>query len=328
MTKDFEDFLDQHGIGLRLTVPHSPEQNGIAERKNRTLVETARCLLLQSNLPSHFLAEAVHTANYFRNRSPSRVLDGQTAFKLWTGKCPSVKNFRTFGMVTLALDKDHKKGKFDARSKECYFLGYSKESKAYRLWSIAENKIIRSRDVKFLERFRTPNKRIVDIFVIETPQIEPPNVKNNVEVGIEVKPIAPTPWVIKRKRGRPRILKTGRRGRPMEEFNQVTSDLETPDSFQEANLVNGTDPMTVSEAMNSPEAEDWKTAIYEEYEAHIANGTWDIVDFPLDKTPIGARFVFKTKLDRDGKIERRKAGLVAKGFSQLEVRAIAGSAVQ
>ena len=65
-------------------------------KKNRTLVETARCLLLHSNLLPHIWAEAVHTANYLRNRSPSRVLDGKIAFKLWTGKCPSVKNFRTF----------------------------------------------------------------------------------------------------------------------------------------------------------------------------------------------------------------------------------------
>ena len=141
LTKEFEDVLDQNGIKRRLTVPHLPEQNGIAERKNRTLIETTSCLLLHSNIPSHLWAEAVKTANFLRNRSPSRALGGQIPFKLWTSKPPSVKHFRTFGMIALALDKDHKKEKFESRSKDCYFLGNSDESKAYRLWSIAECKL-------------------------------------------------------------------------------------------------------------------------------------------------------------------------------------------
>ena len=101
---------------------HTPQQNGIAERKNRTLIETARCMMLQANLPPHFWAEAVQTANYIRNRCPSKILGGETAFKYWTGKRPSISHFKIFGSLVLSLDKNPSKGKFDTRSKNCYFF--------------------------------------------------------------------------------------------------------------------------------------------------------------------------------------------------------------
>lgn len=82
LNKPFNEYLDGHGIQRRLTVPNNPEQNGVAERRNRTLVETARCLLLQSGLPNFFWAEAISAANYLRNRCPSRPIDGKTAYEI------------------------------------------------------------------------------------------------------------------------------------------------------------------------------------------------------------------------------------------------------
>lgn len=73
----FDEYLENDGIRRRLTVANNPEQNRIAERKNRTLLETARCLLLQSGLPPSFCAEAIATANYLRNRCPTKPLDGK-----------------------------------------------------------------------------------------------------------------------------------------------------------------------------------------------------------------------------------------------------------
>jgi len=95
--KEFDLFLKEHGIGRRLTVTHTPEQNGVAERRNRTLIEMARCLLIQSGLPPSFWGEAVNTANYIRNRCPSSSLNGKTSFEKWTGKAPDVRHFKEFG---------------------------------------------------------------------------------------------------------------------------------------------------------------------------------------------------------------------------------------
>jgi len=74
--------LKESGIQRRLTIPYTPEQNGIAERKNRTLIETARCLLGQSGLPTSFWAKAVNTANYIRNRYITKALNGHTPYEL------------------------------------------------------------------------------------------------------------------------------------------------------------------------------------------------------------------------------------------------------
>ncbi|CAB0018378.1 unnamed protein product, partial [Nesidiocoris tenuis] len=81
--KEFDRYLQAHGIFRRLTIPHTPQQNGVAERKNRSLVEMARCLMVQAKLPPSFWGEAIYTANYIRNRRPSRGIDGETPFKLW-----------------------------------------------------------------------------------------------------------------------------------------------------------------------------------------------------------------------------------------------------
>jgi hypothetical protein len=100
-----EDFLKQEGIRHELTVEYTPQQNGVAERKNRSLVETARCLMIQSGLSASFWAEAILTANHIRNRCPSRSLGGEIPFKMWTRRTPIVSYFRKFGTRAFALDK-------------------------------------------------------------------------------------------------------------------------------------------------------------------------------------------------------------------------------
>lgn len=147
--------------------------------------------------------------------------------------------------------------------------------------------------MKFIDRFRVSNDGTKDIFEMEVSPVDA--VKMNVEVEMEAEAIAPTPLVMKRKRDRPKIQRTGRPDRPRKVVNEVTTDPGTPKSHQEVNLVREPDPMTISEAMNSPE-EEWKTAMYEEYEAHIANGACDIVDSPQDKKSIGVRFNFQDRI--------------------------------
>jgi transposase InsO family protein len=99
-----EDFLKQEGIRHELTVEYTPQQNGVAERKNRSLVETARCLMIQSGLSASFWTEAILTANHIRNRCPSRSLGGEIPFKIWTRRTPIASYFRKFGTTAFALD--------------------------------------------------------------------------------------------------------------------------------------------------------------------------------------------------------------------------------
>lgn len=146
--KEFDQCLEQNGIARRLSTPHTPQQNGVAERKNRMLIEMARCIMRQTNVPPVFWAEAVNTACYVRNRCTTTALNGQLPYKLWKGKTLTVTYFQIFGSEAFVLNKNPQKGKLDSRSEEGIFMGYSNESKAYRVWLPKSRKL--SRDVKFI----------------------------------------------------------------------------------------------------------------------------------------------------------------------------------
>ena len=96
--KEFQTYLKSKGIKHQLSIPHTPEQNGVAERMNTTIVESARAMMSHANLPSSFWAEAVATAVYVRNRSESSALrENMTPFERWYGRKPDVSHFRVFG---------------------------------------------------------------------------------------------------------------------------------------------------------------------------------------------------------------------------------------
>ena len=92
-----EDFLESAGIRLEQTVSKTSEQNGIAERMNRNLVESVRSMLADAHLPHEFCAEAMSTAVYHRNRSPMKAISGKTPYEAWMAKKPSVSHLRVFG---------------------------------------------------------------------------------------------------------------------------------------------------------------------------------------------------------------------------------------
>ena len=89
-SRKFQEYLKTEGVRHELTIPKNPEQNGVAERINRTLIETARSMLIDSHLPHSFWAEAISTAAYLRNRSPTKAVAKMTPYEAWTGKKPQV----------------------------------------------------------------------------------------------------------------------------------------------------------------------------------------------------------------------------------------------
>ena len=96
------DFCTQEGIDLQHLVPYTTQQNGVAERKNRSLKEMTTCMLLHKSLDQVFWAEALNCANYIQNRSPHKALDGLTPFEPWNIRKPTVKHFRVFGCLAWA----------------------------------------------------------------------------------------------------------------------------------------------------------------------------------------------------------------------------------
>lgn len=128
--KLIDRFLKKERIARKFTTSYTP-QNGVAERKNCTLIEMTRCMLTQSKLPTPFWTEAVATANFIRNRCITRTLQDKTPYELWYGKRPNVKHMRIFGGIAYMLDKTSDKGKLEARGIRCIFLGYDESSRSY-----------------------------------------------------------------------------------------------------------------------------------------------------------------------------------------------------
>lgn len=147
----FRKYCEIWGMKHEYTGPYTLQQNGVVESKNRTVVEMARCLLKSGGLPIRFWGEAVSTAVYIINRSPTHALQNKTPFEVWHGVIPSVKHLRVFGCLAFALIPAHKLHKLDEKSERCIFVGYSGESKAYRLYNPIFCRNIISRDVIFYE---------------------------------------------------------------------------------------------------------------------------------------------------------------------------------
>ncbi|XP_021731349.1 uncharacterized protein LOC110698260 [Chenopodium quinoa] len=132
----FDEFCRENGMNHNFSAPRTPQQNGVVERKNRTLEEMARTMLIASGLPRNFWAEAVNTACYILNRVTIRTIINKTPYKLFRGRKPNISHLRAFGCKCFVHNNGKKNlGKFDERSEEAIFLGYASDSKAYRVYN-------------------------------------------------------------------------------------------------------------------------------------------------------------------------------------------------
>jgi hypothetical protein len=158
LSKEIKDYFRSKEIVYELTVPYTLEQNGVAERLNRTILDKARCMLLDSNLPKYFWVEAVIAAAYLINRCPTRALaDNTVPEEMWYGTKPNYRKLKVFGCIAyVCKPKMQINSKFDTRSKKCVLLGYA--DNGYRLWSLDENNMIVACNVIFEE-----NKRLTGL---------------------------------------------------------------------------------------------------------------------------------------------------------------------
>ena len=151
LSNSFKKFCDEHGIRRFLTAPYTPQQNGVAERKNRTILDMVRSMIKTKNMPKEFWAEAVQCAVYIQNRCPHAILENKTPQELWRGHKPNVSHFKIFGSVAYAHIPDQKRTKLEDKSQKLVFIGYDEKSKAYKLYNPLEKKLVVSRDVEVNE---------------------------------------------------------------------------------------------------------------------------------------------------------------------------------
>jgi len=314
VNKDLKSFFLQHGIKHQTTVPYSPQQNGVAERANRTIMEKVRAMLTDANLSKNYWAEAANTAIYLKNRSPTKALVNSTPEEKWTGKKVDLNHLKVFGCTAYLHVPDMLRKKLDPKSKKYIFVGYCEESKGYRLIDPEKPKrLVKGRDVYFFEsKPLNLQENVVNEECRETPLMfenasldeRAETVKSDVNIT-EEESLGSLPLEYEEDDVSNEEPRYPARRRAEKQF---------PDYV--VYHVQQKEPITVKEALTGKESEKWYKAMREEYDSILKNQTWELVDLPKGKKAIDCKWVFKIKTDIEGNLERYKARLVAKGFSQ------------
>jgi transposase InsO family protein len=148
VSKQFSTYLEEKGIRHKTTVPDTPQQNGVAERKNRTLGESARSMIFHAGIPKVYWAEAIATECYFQIRSLTRSIEAKKApYEILHGRKPDLSHLKVFGCVAYAHVVN--RTKLDAKAQKLRFVGYATETKGYKLFDEKTRKVLVRRDVKF-----------------------------------------------------------------------------------------------------------------------------------------------------------------------------------
>jgi hypothetical protein len=176
-----EDFLEEEGIKHEFSSPYTPQQNGVVERKNRTLLDMARTMLDEYKTPDRFRAEAINTACYSMNRLYLHRILKKTSYELLTGKKPNVSYFRVFGSKCFILVKRGRKTKFAPKAVEGFLLGYDSNTRAYRVFSKSTRLVEVSCDIVFDE---TNGSQVEQVDLDELDDEEAPCVAlRNMSIG-------------------------------------------------------------------------------------------------------------------------------------------------
>ncbi|GJS84313.1 ribonuclease H-like domain-containing protein [Tanacetum coccineum] len=144
-------FCRMKGVKREFSVAKTPQQNRVAERKNRTLIEAAKTMLADSLLPTTFWAKAVGTACYVQNRVLVTKPHNKTPYEILHGRPPSISFMRPFGCPVTILNTLAPLGKFDGKADEGFFVGYSINSKAFRVFNTRTRKVEENLHINFLE---------------------------------------------------------------------------------------------------------------------------------------------------------------------------------
>ncbi|GJX40835.1 retrovirus-related pol polyprotein from transposon TNT 1-94 [Tanacetum coccineum] len=153
--REMNQFCEMKGILRQFSVARTPQQNGVAERRNRTLIEAARTMLADSKLPTTFWAEAVNTACYVQNRVLVVKPHNKTPYELFHGRTPTLSFMRPFGCPVTILNTIDHLGKFDGKADEGFFVGYSLNSKAFRVFNSRTRIVEENLHIRFSKS--TPN---------------------------------------------------------------------------------------------------------------------------------------------------------------------------
>lgn len=346
---EFERYLSLHGIHHRRSTPYTPQQNGVAERLNRTLNDLVVSCLIDANLGDSYWGDALLYTMYTRNHSPSRAIPGYVPYTLWNnGTKPSVAHLRPFGCTAYVhIPKKIRSGKLAPKSVKTIFLGYDSNRKAWRCYDPSTRKEYSSRDITFLEGVPYLSSKEALTLVTSTPpslgtsnddsddsddeddRIPIPNPTStsipNSTSSTSTSPSNPsnptsTSPSSNPPNGPPAPQPTGERPRR----NIVPPTIHTDPTWMPRHHARmayefglaATDPKTYRQAVSGPDAKQWEESINAEYQSLVDTGTFEEVDLPPGRRAIPCTYVFKEKTGPNGETIKFKTRIVARGDRQ------------
>ena len=340
LSGNFTDWLSLRGTVQQTTPSYSPQSNGIAERMNRTLQDKARTMMLESGLPGSLWGEILLTSCVLRNLTPTSSLS-VTPLEMWTRKKPSVEHLRVMGCKAYCqFDKIQQEGKYGAKAWMGPLVGYSLDTPGYRVWDHVSHRVWDVRGPDFDETVRggwwkmpvgakkavwdddSPLHLMEGLDLVEklSDENDPPptadgdggggggsssgggplsDVSDNEGNSPELEGV-----------GVPRVSARENRGVPPLRLIEVMA------ASPEAN--DGEAPGNYGEALQGPEGQGWKEAFDAEVKSLKDNKVYSVVDRPVGKRVVKAKWVMRRKLLPGGKLDKLKARIVAKGFTQRE----------
>ena len=348
ISREFEQTLIKNRIRHEFSAPHSPHQNGTAERNWRTLFEMARSMIIESGLPQSLWTYAVMASAHVRNRMYCQRIKG-TPYHLLTGKKPAISKLHLFGSVCYAYEQQKKK--LDPRCSEGLFVGYDKYSPSFLVYFPRTNTIGKYGTVKFTERFPSSPSRETNFYNSQSEcHAEAPTYPLETMIqfyGNDSQKINDTVEVDVPRNGGDPVLENVSSELDNEDIpllNPLFSNDEAvvegadvePENARPYNLRNRSKqhndfancirdacyrvsnvPASYSQAIKKNDADQWQLAMESEMKSMEDNHVFTVVPLPEGKKVVGSRWVYSIKDNPDGNI-LHKARFVAKGFSQVE----------
>ncbi|GJV02855.1 retrotransposon protein, putative, ty1-copia subclass [Tanacetum coccineum] len=304
--REFEQLCIESGIARHLIVVRTPQQNGLAERMNKTLMDKVHCLLIQYGLPKTFWAEATCTAAYLINRSPSTAIEKKTPMEMWSGHPSDYEMLRIFSCVAYPHDKQ---GKLEPRAIKCVLLGYPEGVKGHKLYRFDDEspKIVTSRNVVF-------NKSVIYKDTLKDSGADDDKSGEELQVEVELQRL---------NNHTPEEDQTDQEDNDDEDAGDQKID-QTPD-LTDYQLARDRERRTRMKPLRFRDESNMVAYAFvavEEEDTHEPltyqeNKTWELVDHPVGQKLVSCKWLFKIKERIEGvQKPRYKARLVARGFTQ------------
>ncbi|GJY93465.1 retrovirus-related pol polyprotein from transposon TNT 1-94 [Tanacetum coccineum] len=309
--KEMNQFCKIKGILRQFSIARTPQQNRVAERRNKTLIEAARTMLADSKLPTTFWAEIINTTCYVQNRVLVVKPHNTTPYELFYGRTPTLSLIRPFGCPLTILNTIDHLGKFDGKADEGFFVGYSLNSKAFRVFNSRTKIVEENLHIRFSES--TPNAVgsgpdwLFDIDALtRTMNYEPIVAEKEDNVNSTNTVNAAGTNEVNVVGGKTSIkLPFDPNTLALEDYSIFDLSRDDEDDGTEADMNNLDTTIQVSHIPT--------TRIHKD---HPLEQT--LVDLPNGKRAIGTKWVFRNKKDKKGIAIRNKARLVGQGYTQEE----------